>query len=104
MSFNPTQTPGIHQVATPGGTFPVFIPNSVIDGQGFYVSHNNHDHAIYGGETTALVLGQMERFYILKGDHRKAYAALIGQGFEVCLDYFKQHPDLAHPYSNKLLA
>jgi hypothetical protein len=32
MSFNPTQTPGIHQVATPGGTFPVFIPNSVIDG------------------------------------------------------------------------
>ncbi len=82
----------------------MFIPNSVIDGQGFYVSHNNHDHAIYGGETTALVLGQMERFYILKGDHRQAYRAIIGRGFDVCLDYFKRHPELAHPYSNKLPA
>lgn len=99
-----SQTPGFHLVATPSGTFPVFTPNSVIDGEGFYVSHNDHDHASYGGETTALVVGQMEKFYILRGDHRKAYAALISRGFEVCLDYFKGHPDLTHPYSNKLPA
>ena len=104
MSLHPVQMPCIHHVYTPGGTLPVFIPNSVVDGDGFYVSHNNHDHAIYGGETTALVLGQMEKFYVLKGDHRQAYAAHIKQGFQACLNHFKQHPELVHPYSDKLPA
>lgn len=71
---------------------PVMQYNSTIDGDGFYVSHNDHDVApsLYGGETTALVLGQMEKFYILNGDHREAYTALISSGYEACLISSKQ--------------
>jgi hypothetical protein len=104
MNSKPAQKPGHQQMVTPSGTFQVFIPNAVMDGDGFYVSHNDYDHGAYGGETTALVVGQMEKFYILKGDHRQAYEPLIIEGFERCLDYFKGCPDLQHQYSDKLLA
>lgn len=100
MHIKPSQTPGVRLVATSSGMLPVTVPNSVMDGDGFYVSHNDRDYASYGCETTALVVGQMEKFYILKGDHRTAYAVLIGQGFEACLDYFKSQPDLKHTYSD----
>ena len=85
-----------------GGLVPVNIYNSVIDGNGFYVSHNDHDLAIYGDETTALVLGQMERFYILNGDHRQQYAQLMGQGFDACLEYFKANQALRNHRSDVL--
>lgn len=89
-------------IQTPNGAFPVAIPNSTVDGDGFYVSYNNHDIGLYGCDTTALVVGQMERFYILKGDHRDRYAPLLAQGFDVCLSYYKQHIAESHPYSDKL--
>lgn len=84
------------------GVFPVLIPNSIMDGDGFYVSFNDHDVHVYGGETTALVVGQMEKFFILKGDHRAQYAALINQGLEACRAYFKAHLGDANKYSDKL--
>jgi hypothetical protein len=86
------------------GVIPVPVPNSVIDGNGFYISYNAHDISIYGSDTTALVLGQMQRFYILAGDHRGQYAALIDRGFDACLDYFKAHATQAHGHSDKLPA
>lgn len=93
-----------HPVPTSFGPVFVPVPNRVTQAAGFYVSYNDHDTSIYGSDTTALVLGQMERFYILKGDHRQAYAKLIPCGFEACLSYFKCNFDQAHPYSDKLPA
>lgn len=66
-------------------------PNSVASADGFYISFNDYDHSIYGGDTTALVFGQMQAFYILNGDHRDAYKPLLDQGFEACLTYFKEN-------------
>lgn len=89
--------------------------NSVIEGSneliefdgkmydGFYVSYNSYDIDIYGDVTTALVLGQMQKFYILKGDHRKQYAEIIKQGFNKCLEYYKNNIVDSHSYSDKLI-
>ncbi len=77
-------------------------PNTVKECEGFYVSHNSQDTAVYGCETTALVLGQMERFFILKGDHRRQYEARITLGLNACLDYFRTNSGDIHPYSEKL--
>lgn len=68
-------------------------PNQIAGGDGFYVSFNDVDHAIYGCDTTALVVGQMQAFYILDGDHRQDYAPLIEEGLDACLGYFRSHID-----------
>ena len=54
---------------------PCTIPNRVTKAPtpDFYLSLNTHDTSIYGCTTTALVLGQMQRFYILSGDHVSAF-------------------------------
>ena len=77
-------------------------PNLILNGNGFYVSYNDIDRDIYGGDTTALVLGQMERFYILNGDHRAQYAALIERGFDACLAYFRDNMELMNFRSDLL--
>jgi len=59
-----------------------------MDGNGFYISYNDHDIDTYGCKTTAFVIGQMEGFLILNGDHREAYSVLIPLGFDACLAYF----------------
>ena len=69
----------------------------------FYISYNDFDTAIYGSDTTALVLGQMVNFYILNGDHRKEYNALIESGLQSCLDYFQNHRDQKNKYSETLI-
>ncbi|QNR70503.1 hypothetical protein IAQ67_28550 (plasmid) [Paenibacillus peoriae] len=90
--------------------------NTVIDGndlpilmngktyKGFYVSYSNYskDVAVYGSDTTALVLGQMELFFVLNGDHRKQYKEFITQGFDKCLLYFKENMHDMNKYSDKL--
>lgn len=83
---------------------PVVQYNSTIYGDGFYVSYNDYDTGpeLYGCDTTALVFGQMQAFYILNGDHRAAYAALIPQGYEACLDYFKANIERANIRSDRL--
>lgn len=78
-------------------------PNTITQGDGFYVSHNNVDGDIYGSETTALVIGQMERFYILNGDHRAAYRDLIPGGLDACLAYFRNHIGSANHRSDDLV-
>jgi hypothetical protein len=78
-------------------------PNTIIRGSkekieidskiytGFYISYNDKDIAGYGCDTTALVVGQMEKFYILNGDHRNQYLNIIDQGIDRCLEYFKEN-------------
>ena len=70
--------------------------NTTVDGEGFYNSYNFIDRAAYGSDTTALVLGQMQRFYILTGDHRLRYAPLIPQGLDACLAYYRDHITESH--------
>ncbi|MDU8350777.1 hypothetical protein RYA05_02595 [Pseudomonas syringae pv. actinidiae] len=82
---------------------PLVSHNSVVAGSDFYVSHNDHDISIYGCETTALVVGQMQAFYVLNGDHREAYKALIANGFDACLDYFKANIEHANKHSDRIL-
>jgi len=77
----------------------LFIPNDVIEGDDFYISYNDYDTFIYGSDTTALVLGQMEHFYILNGDHRKEYLPLIKKGFNACFDYFNDHRERINKHS-----
>lgn len=40
---------------------PVSVDGKVYDG--FYISYNNYDVEVYGDVTTAIVLGQMQKFY-----------------------------------------
>ncbi len=82
--------------------FPVMIPNQTKDYGSFYISYNNYDTHIYGCDTTALVVGQMEKFFILNGDHREAYDKLSDQGFDACLKYFIDNSDSISKYSEKI--
>lgn len=86
-------------VKTNSGTHTFHLPNTIMEGDGFYVSYNDYDVDFYGSDTTALVLGQMERFYILNGDHRAQYQGLIRDGFDACLSYFKENLQQANKYS-----
>jgi len=85
-----------------GIAVPLITPNDVMNGDDFYISHNSLDAAIYGGETTALVIGQMQAFYILNGDHQAAYAALMPQGLSACLAYFKAHQGQMNKFSDRI--
>jgi len=99
------KVPTAHIITLPSGLpVPVVQYNSTIEGEGFYVSFNDYDTGpeLYGCETTALVFGQMQAFYILNGDHRAAYAALIPQGFDACLDFFKANIEHANFHSDPL--
>lgn len=95
-----TQKPGMQWF----NGIPLMVPNSTYQGEGFHVSHNDRDVRIYGDVTTALVLRGGEAFYILNGDHRAGYAALIERGFDACLEYFSQHIGQISKYSDKLPA
>ena len=87
-------------IITKSGPMELSIPNETIDADGFYVSYNNVDGHIYGSATTALVFGQMSRFFILRGDHRQQYLELMQDGFHACLDYYKTQTP--HPMSDSV--
>ena len=75
-----------------------------VDGEiydGFYVSYNSHDVATYGDVTTELVVGQMQKFYILNGNHSEEYVKIIKDGFEKCMEYFKKNIDQINKYSDR---
>ena len=94
---------------------PVTVPNLTDEvdtgSPHWYISYNSHDRRIYGGVTTALVLGQMEVFLVLQGDHRKQFQELINNEqplgttkLERCLNYVRSNPDQIHPYSQNIFA
>lgn len=88
----------------PAGCNLATVPNVVMDGGDFYISFNSGDENFYGHPTTALVWGQMQRFFILNGDHRAAYSALLLQGWDACFDYFRNNVAHANRYSDRLPA
>lgn len=79
----------------------VNVPNDTFSGDGFYISYNDRDASIYGSVTTALVIGQMERFFILNGDHTAAYRKIINDGLEACMAYFEENIDQINKRSDK---
>lgn len=70
------------------------VPNQILSPaeKNFYISFNDTDTGIYGDITTALVIGQIEHFLILNGDHRKAYAELAAKDadLDAYIAYFKE--------------
>ena len=77
---------------------PIHLPNDVYEGKGdFYISYNDYDTSIYGSDTTALVIGNMEQ--ILNGNHIANYKNL---SLTDCLTYFKNNSGLINKYSEKL--
>lgn len=68
----------------------------------WYVSYLPRSDDYEGHATTALVVGQMQRFYILNGDFRDAYKALIPQGFKACYAFYQEHADKHSRRSDKL--
>lgn len=63
-------------------------PNYVHDFGDWYISVNHVDHWHYGGPSTAIVIGQMEVFYVMKGDHDKE---LAGRCLGEAMHYFMTH-------------
>ena len=94
---------------------PVTIPNRTDDVETgsphWYISYNNYDRASYGSDTTALVLGQMEYFLILNGDHREGFRAAIEDPdtrlcrsrLHRCLDYVRLHREKLNKMSNPII-
>lgn len=79
---------------------PILIPNVIfIENEDFYVSYNKKDKKIYGSDTTAIVLADMSKFYILNGDHSKN---LMGLNLNDCLEYFRKNIELKNFYSDDL--
>jgi len=93
---------------------PCLIPNRTDEVETgsphWYISYNNHDHASYGCDTTALVLGQGEYFLILKGDHRSEFQEIVsthklmeGTRLRRCLKYVAEHRDQLHEFSDPVI-
>lgn len=68
-------------------------PNTVTQGNGFYISFNAVDVADYGDVTTALVTNGMGHFFILNGNHVAQYREIMAEGLEACIAYFEAHSD-----------
>lgn len=77
-------------------------PTDALRGNGFRVSYTPADAAGPDGPATALVDERAACAYILKGDHREAYAQLIAAGFSSCLLYYRAHIHEAHERSDPL--
>lgn len=78
---------------------PLMTPNDVTIHKGFHISYNDRDNSVYGSDTTALVVGNMEKFLILNGNHVKAYQD-IGDNLDMALDYFKNHRNQINKHSD----
>jgi hypothetical protein len=64
--------------------FGISSGNSLLRGDGFYVSYNPATDC--GAETALVKDGE---FLILLGDFRDTYEKLVPEGYEACLAYFR---------------
>ena len=78
---------------------PLMTPNDVTPRKGFFISYNDRDVRVYGSDTTALVVGNMEKFLILNGNHVKAYSE-FGEDLDACLGYFKRNVHQLNKHSD----
>jgi len=82
---------------------PNFMPNLITDFKDFHISYNNLDIDTYGDVTTAIVIGDMQHFLILNGNHRDELKQIATKGgLKACLKYFSKNIKLANKYSDKL--
>lgn len=78
-------------------------PNSAMHLNDFYLSYNDRDIGWYGCDTTAIVVGQMQLFLILNGDHRNPLSEVaLSEGLQGCIDYFVDHINLANHASEHI--
>lgn len=92
---------------------PILVPNRAdeVDTKSphWFISYNNYDRADYGCDTTALVLGQGECFFILNGDHREGFrneieaADFCNPALVRCLAYLHKHKDVLNSKSDPLV-
>lgn len=76
-------------------------PNQVLaTSDKFYISYNAIDSGWYGSDTTAIVIGQMQAFYILNGDHRKEFEKLEPLGLDACMEYYHNNKQLHNKYTD----
>ena len=71
--------------------------NLTVDHKDHYISYNFADREMYGSDTTAIVIGQMQRFYILNGNH---LTQLADKSFKQCVKYFNDNIKLKNHMSN----
>jgi len=79
--------------------------NEILQGDGFHVSFNANPgsgislfQSDAGSAETALCAGG--EFFILNGDFRKEYEAIVDQGLTACLDFFKSKSELKSSWSD----
>ncbi len=109
-----TLTKSTAQLKILGGT-PIVIPNRTDEvntySKHWYISYNNHHSGRndFGCDTTALVLGNAECFFILNGDHREGLRACIEcpdpcySALVKCLVYLRENKDQLNPHSDPLI-
>lgn len=81
--------------------------NSVMQGDGFYISYlPAGGMSMFGfwdsdgsGDETALV--KDEKFLILNGDYRDEYEALVDKGYDECLKFYEKNSHKASSWSSK---
>lgn len=103
----------LHNTGKLCGGLPVFARNRTDEvktgSPHWYISFNNVDRRSHGGITTALVLGQMEYFLILLGDHRENFQACINSqdlsttALARCLNYVRDNRDSLAKTSDPLV-
>lgn len=72
-------------------------PNITESYQKHYLSYNVGDAILFGSDTTAIVVGQMERFYVLDGNHMEQ---LKGKTLSECMSYFQENKKLKSKFSH----
>ena len=74
----------------------------------WYISYNSYDISTYGDVTTAVVIGQMELFLILNGDHRNEIREVIESKnnsttrLRRVINYVKKNKKRLNKYSDKI--
>jgi hypothetical protein len=76
---------------------PQIEPNIITEKEDYYISYNPVDVSTYGDVTTAIVVGQMEHFYILNGNHYKTLCSM--KSFDECIAYFNANLHLKSRFS-----
>ena len=78
------------------------IQNEVSQQKGFHLSYNGYEMA-YGGPTTAIVIGDHQLFFVMRGNHKDGLqAAADASGLEGVLEYFVENIEAAHHMSDHL--
>jgi len=80
--------------------------NIILQADGFFISYNPDTSTLGSGfkgdgdgKETAIVVEEPRKYFILNGDHRKAYEKLVDKGLAGCMDYFHSKPELKSSWS-----